>query len=262
LLTAASLPFSSRANPSSRLRDLEQFIDVVSTGLARLVPTRPSTNDDAAWANLPTPSQSTTGANLRSPISRRTVTHGQRYCPTSFENILTWARTSLVDDHGLVPGSDGGLAHASPAATEEDADFDSVAVLLEAGQSITVLEEGVAHALLDAAASDSLAMYPCLEVPSVRGHLDVLLGLANHSPQQAASALRLIDIEILKVVLLVGASSNASPAISDNDVVARMLQSSIAWTVESTLLHDVVSVEDVILSCLMVRPPTYPSQEL
>jgi sulfur transfer complex TusBCD TusB component (DsrH family) len=162
-----------------------------------------------------------------------------------------------VDDHGLVPGSDGGLAHASPAATEEDADFDSVAVLLEAGQSITVLEEGVAHALLDAAASDSLAMYPCLEVPSVRGHLDFLLGLANHSPQQAASALRLIDIEILKVVLLVGASSNASPAISDNDVVARMLQSSIAWTVESTLLHDVVSVEDVILSCLMVRPPTY-----
>lgn len=165
-----------------------------------------------------------------------------------------------MDDHGLVPGSDGGLAHAPLSATEEDADFDSVAVLLEAGQSITVLEEGVAHALLDAAASDSLAMYPCLEVPSVRGHLDTLLGLANHSPQQATSALRLIDIEILKVVLLVGASSNASPAISDNDVVARMLQSSIAWTVESTLLHDVVSVEDVILSCLMVRPPTYLSK--
>ena len=156
-----------------------------------------------------------------------------------------------------MPGSDGGLARATPAATEEDADFDSVAVLLEAGQSITVLEEGVAHALLDAAASDSLAMYPCIEVRSVRDHLDTLLDLANHSPQRATSALRLIDIEILKMVLLVGASSNANSAICDNDVVTRMLQSSISWSVESTLLHDVVSVEDVVLSCLMVRAPTY-----
>ena len=155
-----------------------------------------------------------------------------------------------------MPGSDGGLARATPAATEEDADFDSVAVLLEAGQSITVLEEGVAHALLDAAASDSLAMYPCIEVRSVRDHLDTLLDLANHSPQRATSALRLIDIEILKMVLLVGASSNANSAICDNDVVTRMLQSSISWSVESTLLHDVVSVEDVILSCLMVRVQT------
>ena len=159
-----------------------------------------------------------------------------------------------------MPGSDGALAHASPAATAEDADFDSVAVLLEAGQSITILEDGVAHALLDAAASESLAMYPCLDLRSVRGHLDTLLDLANHSPQQATSALRLIDIEILKVVLLVGASSNASSAMFDNDVAARMLQSSITWTVEDTLLHDVVSVEDVILSCLMVRPPIYLSK--
>jgi hypothetical protein len=165
-----------------------------------------------------------------------------------------------VDDHGLVPGSDGGLAHASPAATAEEADFDSAAVLLEAGQPITDLEEGVAHGLLDAAASDSLAMYPCLEVRSVRGHLDNLLDLANHSPQQATSALRLIDIEILKVVLLVGASSNASSAMFDNEVVARTLQSSIAWTVESTLLQDDVSLEDVTLSCLMVRLPTHLSK--
>lgn len=259
VLTAASLPFCSRAKLSSRLRELEHFVEVVSTGLTRLVPTQSTTaNDDATCANLPTPSQSSTNANLRSPMRRCTVTHGQRYCVTSFENILTWARTSLVDDHGLVPGSDEALYRATPAAVEEETDSDSIATLLEAGQSITLLEEGVAHALIDAAASDSLVMYPCLELRSVREHLDTLLALANDSQQQTTLALRLIDIEILKMVLLVGASSNASSAISGNDAVAWTLQSSIAWTVESALLHDVISVEDVMLSCLMVGRPDYP----
>ena len=131
------------------------------------------------------------------------------------------------------------------------AEADAPAALVQAGHPILVLGESTANSLVNTFASHVCIMYPCVEMAVVRSNLTQLFRLKSNSDRGAASALRLIDIEILKAILIVGASAKSS----EPSTVALALEQSLQWTVESVCSQDLVGIEDVIMSCLMVRLP-------
>jgi hypothetical protein len=120
--------------------------------------------------------------------------------------------------------------------------------LVHSGCPILALGESTAHSLLDAFASHVGVMYPCVDMATVRGNPTHLYHLESSSGRDATSALRLIDVEIIKAVMTVGAAAKSS----EPSTLVQTLEQSLLWTVESVCSHELMGIEDVIMSCLMV----------
>lgn len=174
-------------------------------------------------------------------MRRRTLSTVNRDCPSSFENILKLAQSTLAQN-GIVSGTEA-LVDEEYEMSEQESD--STAELLHAARPIISLEETRARALVDAFASNALVMYPCVDIELVKRNLS-----AVYRPDSSlARDLRIIDIEVLKAVLAIGSSSGD---LHGDTALAHSLVFSLAWSVESAFNQDLVSEEDVVMACLMV----------
>lgn len=228
------------------MEQLEKFVQVVHESLTLLSSAAPVNNSGPRSPYIQALSPAQTDY-IRPLMRRRTQSTTSRDCPSSFENILKLAQSSLAQN-GIVPCGQGEMIDGPPGMQEQE--IDSTADIINAGRSITSLDESRACALVDVFASDALTMYPCVNIESVRQDLAALyrLELSSTSP-----TLRSIDIEILKAVLAVGASSK----VASDSALARSLVSDLLWSVEGAFSEDILSIEDVVMSSLMVRYAPY-----
>lgn len=233
----------------SRLEELELFVQFVQSGLSQLSPATGSNACDPPVVAVQELCK-TRVENLRPVLRRRTTSTTNRECPSSFEHILKLAQRRL-EETGLPPDRGEEL---SGTAITEDSDNESASELLRTGRFVVSLDHVRVNALLDAFASEALIYYPCVDLANVRRTLELLRQLgASSNGSSTPSTLRAIDIEILKIVLAVGASSKT---INDLDL-AHSLETSLAWSVDGSFNQDLVSLEDVIMSCLIVRNPPF-----
>lgn len=239
---------------SDRLQDLERFVQSVQDGLSQLATVGSirqggpgGTGESQRMLSSPMSTDLLSTKNLRLAMRLRLSSTATRTSPSSFETMLKLAQSSLVDN-GIISSTNEEVFSLTscPATTAEE---DSAAALVHAGQPILALGESTAHSLVDAFASHICAIYPCVDMATIRGNLTHLYRLKSTSSRGATSALRLIDIEILKAVMMVGAFVKSS----EPSILAQNLEQGLLWTVESICNHVLVGVEDVIMSCLMVR---------
>ncbi|PIA91433.1 hypothetical protein CB0940_09415 [Cercospora beticola] len=222
---------STPANKPSRNRldELEKFVQLVQGGLTAV-----------ASCASPLP------ASNRALNGRRVSSNRPRPCPSSFENILGWAQSSLTSA-GIAPGSDEEVLSVSTPA-QEDLEGGSYPEWSHAVRAIISLPQTTTQALLDLVASDVICMYPCVSIPEISLNLLTLYHTASAPPRQDDEApLSLMDVEIIKACLLVGACARQS----DDDGLVALLESSIQWSVETVFGQDAVSVEDLVMTCLL-----------
>lgn len=167
--------------------------------------------------------------------------------PSSSETSLKLAQSSLADN-GIIPSINEEVfsVTSSAVSTEEE---DSAAALVQACRPILALGESTAHSLVDTFASHVCVMYPCVDMTTIRGSLTHTYDLKSSSGRGATSALRLIDIEILKAVMTVGASAKYTELSN----LAQTLEQSLLWTADSICSQELMWIEDIIMSWLMVR---------
>lgn len=210
-------------------------MQLVQDGLSQLDPT---------CANSSGPQQ-TSGRALN---GRRTSSNRPRPCPSSFENILGWAQSSLTNA-GIAPERDEEVLSVSTAA-QDDWEEDAQASWSLAVRNVLSLPRSTTQALLDLAASEVICMYPCVEMDTIRQNLDNLYDTLSDPPSRHGSEapLTLMDVEILKAVLLVGACASQACDVGLVD----FLESSVLWSVSTFFSQDAVSEEDLIMMCLFV----------
>lgn len=182
--------------------------------------------------------------SIRALNGRRLSSNRPRPCPSSFENILGWAQSSLTSA-GIAQESDEEVLSVSPPA-QEDFEGDFYPDWSNAVRTIISLTQTTTQALLDLVASDVLCMYPCVNISTIEQSLiTVYQTLQSHDDR---TCLSLVDVEIIKACLLVGACARQS----DEDGLIALLESSICWSVERIFSQDTVSLEDLTMTCLLV----------
>ncbi|KAI5363236.1 hypothetical protein Slin14017_G069170 [Septoria linicola] len=174
---------------------------------------------------------------------RRLSSNRPRPCPSSSENILGWAQSSLTSA-GIAQESDEEVLSVSPPA-QEDFEGDLYPDWSNAVQAILSLPQTTTQALLDLVSSDVLCMYPCVDISTIEQNLmTVYRNLQSHDNR---TYLSLVDTEIVKACLLVGACAQQS----DEDGLVALLETSICWSVETIFSQDSVNLEDLTMTCLL-----------
>ena len=237
-----------------RLQDLERFVHSVQDGLSQLTSLasiHPPSDTGKAQRKLSNAMPTDHSGKENPPLSmpRRpssSATHGSS---SSFETMLKLAQSTLADNSFIPSINEEVFRVTSSAAATPKAD--SPAALVRAGHSILALGEPTAKSLLDTFASHICIMYPCVDMAVMQTNLAHLHRLESSSGPGATPALRLIDIEILKAVMTVGASANSS----EPSVLVQILEQSLLWPVENVGIQEFVGIDDVIMSCLMVSFP-------
>lgn len=238
---------------SEVLLDFERFVRSVQDRLSQIRSVSSIRSGDAEERQRklpsPKPEDLSSQRNRRLLTRRRLDSNVSREGPSSSERMLILAQSSLADS-GIIPSirEEVFSMTSSRAATPE---ADSSATLLNAGYSILALGEATAHSLVDTFASHVHVLYPCVSMATVRSNLTNLYQLESGLGSSATTTLRLIDIEILKAAMMVGACAK-SPEPS---VLVRTLEQSLLWSVENVYSQDLVEIEDVIMSSLIVWHP-------
>lgn len=166
--------------------------------------------------------------------------------PSSFETMLKFAQSSLADN-GIISSINEDVFSVT-SCVDTTSEEESAAALVYACHPVLALDESTAHSLVDSFVSHVSVMYPCVDMLIIRENLAHLYDIKSSSDKRIAPALRLIDIEILKAVLIVGGSATSS----ESSNLAQTLEQNLLWTVESVYSQESVEIEDVIMSCLMV----------
>ncbi|KAB5580256.1 hypothetical protein GE09DRAFT_1212710 [Coniochaeta sp. 2T2.1] len=251
IATAATPPVPLRAgadingdadSSTQRVHELERFVQLVHGAISQLSSVV-SVNSSGPRSSCSQALSSLQTEHVQPSRRRRILSIANRNSASSFENILKLAQSSLAQN-GIVPGGEAVMIDEPQYMREQETESDSTADLIQAGRSITSLGESRACALVDSFASDALTMYPCVDIDSVRQNLAELYRL---NPFSTSPNLRFIEIDVLKAILAIGASSK----VSNNPGLARSLVSDLMWSVEGAFRDDVVSIEDVLMACLM-----------
>ncbi|EXJ71809.1 uncharacterized protein A1O5_05619 [Cladophialophora psammophila CBS 110553] len=234
---------------SDYLQDLERFVQSVQDGLSQLKSVGSNRSggagDPQGILSSPMTTEISATRDPRLSMRRRQSSTVTRASPSSFESMLKLAQSSLTDN-GTIPSINEEVFSVTSceAATAEE---DSIGALVHAGHPILALGESTANSLVDTFASHVGVMYPCVDMATIRRNLTHLYHLISSSGRGSTANLRLIDIEILKAVMMVGAAAKSSEPSS----LAETLEQSLLWTAQSVCSQESVEIEDVVMSCLM-----------
>ncbi|KAK5686542.1 hypothetical protein LTS10_002662 [Elasticomyces elasticus] len=237
-----------RRQLSDRLHDLNRLVRSVQDELSQLTSTSTQRPSEAVEPQRmppsPTPTEMGATRHLRLSRRRRQSSLSPKASQSSSETMLKLAQSSLVDN-GTIPSIDAGAFSVTPPS--EDAAADTAAMIVQAGRSILALGYQTAHSLVDTYVANVCVMYPCVDITTIRSNLTSLYHLASTHARAAALSLGLVDVEILKAVLAVGACAK----LAQPSPLAQTLQQSLLWNVESVYCQDEADIEDVVMSCLM-----------